>query len=105
MMLVPLNPSQPVTFDLDLNAKRYTFTFTYNSIRENWTVAVALKGVELVTGYAFTIGAELFRSRTHPDIPKNLYAIPFDGVMQDAKFDEIGVRVQCLQILEGELDG
>lgn len=98
MKQIPLTPSQNSTFDGDVDGRRYTFRFTYNSRAGYWAIDLSLAGVAVVNGAVAAIGVELFQGDATPEIPRGLYMVPTDQETRDAAFDELGLRVVLLQI-------
>ncbi len=99
MNLIKITPKTTATFDIDLNAVRYTFVFVYNPKVGIWKINLLQAGVSLVTGQAAVMGVELFQGHANPLIPRNLYLAPVDRSLEDAKYAELGDRVVLVEIL------
>lgn len=98
MNLIKITPGSTATFDMDLQGRRYTFTFLYNPRTAVWSINLALAGVSLVKGQLAVMGVELFRGRANPLIPRGLYLAPLDGSTLDATYEELGARVVMVEI-------
>lgn len=102
MNLINITPSTTSSFDIDLQGRRYTFTFTYNSRLGVWEIMLSLASTVLVTGQLALMGAELFRGHANPLIPRGLYLAPLDKNTEDASYDELGARVVLVEIETGD---
>lgn len=102
MNLINITPAATASFDVDVQTRRYNFTFVYNSRLGLWAITLALGGVELVTGQLALMGAELFRGHANPLIPRGLYLIPLDQSTEDATYTELGARVVLVEIEVGD---
>lgn len=100
MNLIKITPGVPATFDVDLSGRRYTFTFVFNQRIGYWTVDLSLAGVVLFTGQVCVMGAELFRGRADPLLPRGLYFAPSGENTEDAGFSELGARVILVEMQE-----
>lgn len=98
MNLIKITPGSTATFDIDLQGRRYTFTFLYNPRISVWSINLALAGVPLVTGQLAVMGIELFRGRAKPLIPRGIYLAPLDDSTLDATYSELGARVVMVEI-------
>lgn len=98
MNLIKITPGTTTTFDVDIQGRRYTFSFAYNPRIGLWGITLALAGVNLVVGQAAVMGVELFRGHANPLIPTNLYLAPLDDSTEDATYNELGDRVVLVEI-------
>lgn len=98
MNLIKITPGTPATFDIDLSGRRYTFTFVFNQRIGYWTVDLSLAGSVLFTGQTCLMGAELFRGRADPLLPRGLYFAPSSEDTTDAGFSELGARVLLMEM-------
>lgn len=102
MNLIKITPGSTATFDIDLQARRYTFTFVYNPRLGLWSVDLYLASQPLVVGQLCVMGVELFRGHANPLIPRGLYFAPLDESTEDATYDELGARVVLVEIEAGD---
>lgn len=98
MNLIKITPGVPATFDVDLSGRRYTLTFVFNQRLGYWTVDLSLAGAVLFAGQACLMGAELFRGRADPLLPRGLYFAPASENTADAGFSELGARVILVEM-------
>lgn len=102
MNLINITPAATASFDIDLQGRRYTFTFVYNSRLGIWAVTLALASIVLVTGQMAVMGVELFRGHANPLIPRGLYLAPLDQSTEDADYDGLGSRVVLVEMEVGD---
>lgn len=102
MNLINITPAATASFDIDLQGRRYTFTFVYNSRLGIWAITLALASTVLVTGQLALMGVELFRGHANPLIPRGLYFAPLGQSTEDADYAELGARVVLVEIETGD---
>lgn len=102
MNLINITPATTSSFDIDLQGRRYTFTFTYNARLGVWEIMLALASTVLVTGQMAVMGVELFRGHANPLIPRGLYLAPLDQSTEDADYDDLGSRVVLVEMEAGD---
>ena len=102
MNLIKITPGTTATFDVDLQGRRYTFTFVYNPRLGLWSVDLYLASQPLVIGQMCLMGVEMFRGQANPLIPAGLYFAPLDGNTEDAEYADLGARVVLVEIEEGD---
>src|SRR5690606_23003961 len=98
MKQIPLTPSQNSTVDGDVDGRRYTFRFTYNSRAGYWAIDLSLAGVAVVNGAVAATGVELFAGDATPEIPRGRYLVPTDQETPEAAFHELALRVVLLHL-------
>lgn len=103
MKTIPLTPAQPSNFEADIDGRRYTFDFLYNSRLGLWHVSLSLGGVLLVPSTPAVLGVELFQGDANPDVPRGLYMAPSDSDTTDAGFEELGARIKFVYDDQGVL--
>lgn len=102
MLEIPLTVDGEQEFDVPLNGVKYNFRVIYNTRLGIWSMDIALQGVELISGVALVIGANLLARYNLP--LSRLFMVNVLEGDADATADNLGSGVRLFVLTAEELE-
>lgn len=103
MIEIPLEPSTPTEFKINLNNNLFNLTFRFNSRWQKWLMTIQDDQKNLLLlNKALTNGVNIVNQYDLPTFLDNLYIINITKTETEATFDNIGETMLLISLEESD---